>query len=86
MKFVPLNNRILVELIHEDDITPGGLIIPEQAKEKPQRGRVVSVGKDSQFEAGETILMGKFAGSLLKLDGRDYLILLEEDVFGKLEG
>ena len=95
MHFTPLNDRVLVELVHADEVTSSGLFIPESAKEKPNHGRVVAVGEggyiNGQFrptalKVGDTILFGKFAGSLIKLDGSEYLILMEDDVFGKLEG
>lgn len=84
MKFQPLNKRLLVEMIYADDKTASGLFIPEQAKEKPMRGVVVACGPDAIVQEGETILFGKFAGSSIAMDGKEYLILLEEDVFGKL--
>ena len=93
MKFVPLYDRILIEMIYADDVTPGGLIIPEQAKEKPMRGRIVAVGKggylengtfrETQVEIGDIVLFGKFAGSTISMDGKEYLILVEADLFGK---
>lgn len=93
--FQPLNDRLLVEVIHADSVRESGIIIPDSAKEKPQMGRVVHVGeggylangtfRPSQLSEGDTVLFGKFAGSLINLDGKEYLILLEDDVFGKVE-
>ena len=95
MDFKPLNDRILIEMIYEDDVSAGGIIIPEQAKEKPMRGRIVARGKggylengtfrETQVEIGDVVLFGKFAGSLLTMDGKEYLILVESDLFGKIE-
>ena len=94
MRFFPLNDRLLIEVIHEDEVTPGGLFIPEQAKERPMQGKVVAVGeggylpsgefRKTQLKVGDVVLFGKFAGSEIKLNGVDYLIAIEEDIFGKL--
>ncbi len=88
----PLNDRILVKRMEEDQTTPGGIIIPDSAKEKPQRGQVVAAGKGRILEdgkkvpldlkVGDTILFGKYSGTELKLDGDDYLMMREEDVLG----
>jgi chaperonin GroES len=96
MKMRPLRNRILVERIEEAEQRVGGIIIPDTAKEKPQSGRVIAVGKGRindkgqvfplDVKEGETVLFGKYAGSEIKIDGREYLILREDDVLGVLEG
>ena len=96
MKMRPLRDRILVERIEEAEQRIGGIIIPDTAKEKPQSGRVIAVGtgrindKGQVFpldvKEGETVLFGKYSGSEIKIDGREYLILREDDVLGVLEG
>jgi chaperonin GroES len=96
MKMRPLRDRILVERIEEAEQRIGGIIIPDTAKEKPQSGRVIAVGtgrindKGQVFpldvKEGETVLFGKYSGSDIKIDGREYLILREDDVLGVLEG
>ncbi len=96
MNMRPLRDRILVERIEEAEQRVGGIIIPDTAKEKPQTGRVVAVGKGRltdkgdvcplDVRPGETVLFGKYAGSDIKIDGREYLILREDDVLGVLEG
>jgi len=90
----PLHDRILVERIEEGEIRRGGLIIPDSAKEKPQEGKVLAVGKGAVTEdgrktpldvkAGDRVLFGKYAGSEVTLDGHEYLIMKEEDVLGIL--
>ena len=96
MKMRPLRDRILVERIEEAEQRVGGIIIPDTAKEKPQSGRVIAVGKGRindkgqvfplDVKEGETVLFGKYAGSEIQIDGREYLILREDDVLGVLEG
>ena len=96
MKMRPLRVRILVERIEESEQRIGGIIIPDTAKEKPQSGRVIAVGKGRindqgqvfplDVKEGETVLFGKYAGSEIKIDGKEYLILREDDVLGVLEG
>ena len=92
----PLGDRILVKRIKEEDKTKGGIIIPDTAKEKPQEGKVVAVGKGKRSEngdlialevkEGDRILFGKYSGSEVKLEGEDHLILREDDILGVLEG
>ncbi len=94
LKVRPLHDRILVRRVNEDEKTAGGIIIPETAKEKPQRGEVVATGKGRVTEegktmpldvkAGDTVLFGKYSGTEFKLDGRDYLMMREEDILGVL--
>jgi chaperonin GroES len=96
MKLRPLRDRILVERIEEQEQRIGGIIIPDTAKEKPQQGRVVAVGTGRvndrgdvfplDVREGDTVLFGKYAGSEVKLEGREYLILREEEVLGVVEG
>ena len=86
MLFTPLHDRVLVRRIESDEKTSGGLIIPETAKEKPQKGTVTAVGNGKPDEPmtvsnGDTVLYGKYAGTELKLDGKDYLIMRESDIY-----
>jgi chaperonin GroES len=95
MKIRPLGDRILVKRIKEEDKSKGGIIIPDTAKEKPQEGRVVAVGKGKMTEtgyllipevkAGDRILFGKYSGSEVKLQDEEHLIVREDDVLGVLE-
>ena len=95
-KFRPLHDRVVVKRIDADERSKGGIIIPDTAKEKPQSGRVIAVGKGRindkgevfplDIKEGETVLFGKYAGSDIKIDGKEYLILREDDVLGVLEG
>jgi chaperonin GroES len=92
--FTPLHDRVLVRRIEGDDKTSGGLIIPDNAKEKPQEGEVVSVGTGARdddgeriamdVKAGDKILFGKWSGTEIKLDGEDLIIMKESDVLGIL--
>ena len=96
MKFRPLHDRVVVRRIEEDDRTPGGIIIPDTAKEKPQQGEVIAVGPGARDEkglvqpldvkAGDRILFGKWSGSEVKIDGEELLIMKESDILGVLEG
>ncbi len=92
MKIRPLNDRLLVQRLEEEEKTAGGIIIPDSAKEKPAQGKVVAVGPGKANEAGErvalqvkegdVILFSKYGGTDVKLDGEDYLIMREDDVLG----
>jgi chaperonin GroES len=92
----PLRDRILVERLEEQEQRIGGIIVPDTAKEKPQQGRVVAAGKGRvndkgevfplDVKAGDTVLFGKYAGVEVKLDGKEYLILREDEVLGVTEG
>jgi len=93
IKVRPLHDRIIVQRLEEDDEQQvGGIIIPDTAKEKPQQGKVMAVGKGKVKEDGgilpmdvkdgDTILFGKYSGQEIKLDGDDYLIMREDDVLG----
>jgi chaperonin GroES len=94
VKVRPLHDRILVRRVKEDEKTSGGIIIPESAKEKPQRGEVVATGKGRVTEdgktmplevrAGDKILFGKYSGTELKLEGIEYIMMREEDILGVL--
>ena len=97
MDIRPLYDRIVVKRIEgQDEKTAGGLIIPDSAKEKPQEGEVVAVGKGKRLEdgkvigldvqVGDRILFGKYSGSEIKLDGNEYLIMREDEVLGVLSG
>lgn len=82
----PLADRVLVEPAAAEEKTVGGIIIPDTAKEKPQRGKVVAVGNGKKDEpmtvqAGDTVLYGKYAGTEVTIDGKDYLIMREADIF-----
>lgn len=95
MKFRPLYDRILVERVESEEITKGGIIVPDSAKEKPQQGKVIAVGQGKRLEdgkliplevkAGDTILFGKYSGSEIKIEGNEYLIMKEDDVLGLVE-
>ena len=94
-KIRPLGDRILVKRIKEEERTKGGIIIPDTAKEKPQEGKVVGVGKGKktddgkvialEVKSGDRILFGKYSGSEIKLEGEEHLILREDDILGVLE-
>jgi chaperonin GroES len=87
---------VVVRRIEEDERTPGGIIIPDTAKEKPQQGEVISVGPGARDEkgvvqpldvkAGDRVLFGKWSGSEVKIDGEELLIMKESDILGVLEG
>lgn len=82
----PLADRVLVEPAAAEEKTVGGIIIPDTAKEKPQRGTVVAVGNGKKDEpmtvkTGDTVLYGKYAGTEVTIDGKDYLIMREADIF-----
>ncbi len=95
MKIRPLHDRILVERLEEKEVKKGGIIIPDTAKEKPQEARVIAVGNGKvtdegkkiplDVKAGDKILFGKYSGSEVKIDDKEYLILREEDVLAILE-
>ncbi|MCM4155562.1 co-chaperone GroES [Gramella sp. AN32] len=81
----PLSDRVVIEPVAAENKTASGIIIPETAKEKPQKGKVVAVGKGTKkhemtVKEGDTVLYGKYAGTELKLDGKDYLIMREDDI------
>jgi chaperonin GroES len=85
LKIKPLADRVLVEPTAAETKTASGIIIPDNAKEKPQKGKVVAVGSGTKDEKmtvtiGDTVLYGKYAGTELKLEGQDYLIMRESDI------
>jgi chaperonin GroES len=92
MKLRPLQDRILVQRVKEEEKTKGGIIIPDTAKEKPAEGKVVAAGNGKldengkrialEVKKGDRILFGKYSGSEVKMDGEEYLIMREDDVLG----
>src|SRR5689334_11634279 len=95
MKIRPLQDRVLVKRVEEEQKTKGGIIIPDTAKEKPQEGEVIAVGPGARDESGklqtldvkvgDSILFGKWSGTEIKLEGQDLLIMKESDVLGVIE-
>ena len=94
MKIRPLGDRVLVEPIEEKEQTVGGIIIPDSAKEKPMQGKVIAVGKKTDKEgkelkfdvkAGDTVLLPKYGGTEVKLDGKKLQLVREEDLLGVIE-
>ena len=91
----PLHDRIIVERLSEDEKTAGGIIIPDSAKEKPQKGKVIAVGKGKvaddgsvrplDVKAGDVVLFGKYAGTEIKIESEDRLIMREDDVLAIIE-
>ena len=91
----PIGDRILVEPVEEKEVKKGGIIIPDTAKEKPQEGKVVAVGKGKvnddgkliplDVKAGDKILFGKYSGTEVKIDGEEHLIMREDDILGVIE-
>jgi len=92
MKIRPLSDRVLVVRVEETDKTTGGIIIPDTAKEKPREGKVMAVGPGKwgengkripmEVKKGDSILFGKYAGSEIKIDGEEHLIMTEDDILG----
>jgi len=95
MKIRPLQDRILVKRLESEEKTVGGIIIPDNAKEKPMEGKVISVGngkvlddgtiRKPDVKSGDKVLFSKYAGSEIKIDGTEHLILREDDILGVLE-
>jgi chaperonin GroES len=96
MKIRPLQDRVIVKRLEEEEKTKGGIIIPDTAKEKPQEGKVIAVGKGKVTEdgkvipmdvkVGDKILFGKYSGTEIKIGGEEHLIMREEDILGVIEG
>ena len=96
MKFRPLQDRVLVRRIEQEEKTAGGIIIPDTAKEKPMEGEVIAAGPGTRGEdgklhpldvkAGDRILFGKWSGSEVKIDGEELIIMKESDILGIIEG
>jgi chaperonin GroES len=95
MKLKPLGSRVVVEPVEQEDVTPGGIVLPETAKEKPQKGLVLSVGDGDKDEngkriamdvkEGDTVLFAKYSGTEIKVDGKKLLILRESDLLAIVE-
>lgn len=95
MNIRPLHDRIIVERIEEEATTAGGLIIPDTAKEKPQEGKITAVGNGKKTEdgkslpldvkVGDKVLFGKYAGTEIKIDGKEYLMMREDDIMAVVE-
>ena len=96
MKFRPLHDRVLIEVLDSEEKTSGGIIIPDTAKEKPQEGKVVAVGAGARtddgkiivmdVQVGDTVLFGKWSGTEVKIDGKEYSIMKESDIMGISKG
>ncbi|HVA13417.1 MAG TPA: co-chaperone GroES [Stellaceae bacterium] len=96
MKFRPLHDRVVVRRLEQDDKTPGGIIIPDTAKEKPMEGEIIAAGPGARNEAGQLValdvkvgdrvLFGKWSGTEVKIDGEDLMIMKESDIMGIIEG
>jgi chaperonin GroES len=85
MQISPISDRVVISRLDVEEITPGGLHIPETGKEKPSQGLVIAVGPGSyQIQVGDKIAFGKYSGIEIEIDGETLLILREEDIFGKL--
>jgi chaperonin GroES len=95
MNIRPLQDRVIIKRVKEEEVSKGGIIIPDTAKEKPIEGKVIAVGKGKVLEdgtvrkldvkAGDTVLFGKYSGTEVKIDGEDHLILREDDILGVIE-
>ena len=95
MKIRPLQDRVIVKRVEEEEKTKGGIIIPDTAKEKPMEGKVTAVGKGKvlkdgkihplDVKAGDRVLFGKYAGTEVKIDGEEHLIMREDDILGVIE-
>lgn len=95
MKIRPLNDRVLVKRLEEEEMTKGGIIIPDSAKEKPAEGEIVAVGNGKmddkgkriaiELKVGDKVLFSKYGGTDVKIDGDDYMIMREDDILGVVE-
>lgn len=95
MKIRPLQDRVVVERVEEEEKTAGGIIIPDTAKEKPMEGKVIAVGKGRytdegklvkpDVKAGDRVLFSKYAGMEVKIEGKEYLIMREDEILGIIE-
>ncbi|MCS7152037.1 MAG: co-chaperone GroES [Endomicrobia bacterium] len=95
MKVKPLGDRVLVKPLEEKEVKKGNIIIPDTAKEKPQQGEVIAVGKGKvtedgklipmEVKTGDKVLYGKYSGTEIKIDGQEYLILHQDDILGIIE-
>ena len=94
MSIRPLHDRVIVKRFEEETTTPGGIVLPGSAAEKPSQGKVIAVGNGKQLEngtvrtlevkVGDTVLFGKYAGNEVKVDGEDLIVMREEDILGIL--
>ena len=95
MKIRPLQDRVIVKRVEEEEKTKGGIIIPDTAKEKPQEGEIIAVGPGKvtddgkkipmEVKVGDRVLFGKYSGSEIKIDGEEHLIMREDDILGIIE-
>lgn len=95
VKFRPLHDRVMIKRIESEEKTAGGIIIPDTAKEKPQEGEVIAVGSGARSESGnivaldvkvgDKVLFGKWSGTEIKVEGKDYLVMKESDIMGIIE-
>ena len=95
MKIRPLQDRVIVKRVEEEERTKGGIIIPDTAKEKPQEGQIIAVGPGKvtddgtkipmEVKVGDRILFGKYSGTEIKIDGEEHLIMREDDILGIIE-
>jgi len=91
----PLHDRVVVERVEEEQTTPGGIVIPDTAAEKPSKGKIVAKGDGKQLNSGEksplavkegdNVIFGKYAGTEVKLNGQEYLVMREDDIMGVIE-
>ena len=96
MKLRPLHDRVVIKRTEEERTSPGGIVIPDSAAEKPIRGEVIAVGQGKVLEngdvrkcelkAGDKVLFGKYSGTEVKVDGEEYLVMREDDVMAVIEG
>ncbi len=95
-KIRPLDDRVVLQILEAEEVTVGGIVLPDTAKEKPQRGKVTAVGEGTRTKSGErikpdvkkgdTVLFGKYAGNDIEIDGQEYKIVRENEILAKLEG
>lgn len=95
MKIRPLHDRVIVKRVEEETTTPGGIVLPGSAAEKPSQGKVVAVGagktldngsvREMSVKVGDKVLFGKYSGNEVKVDGEDLIVMREEDIMGILE-
>jgi len=96
MKIRPLHDRVIIKRLEEERTSPGGIVIPDTATEKPIRGEVIAVGKGKLLESGDLrpldlkpgdkVIFGKYSGTEVKVEGEDYLVMKEDDVMAVIEG
>ena len=96
MAIRPLDDRVVLQVLDSEEVTPGGIVLPDSAKEKPQRGKVTAVGEGRllddgrrippEVKKGDVVLFGKYAGSDVEIDGKEFKILRETEILAKVEG